>query len=91
MSYNLHYQFLSCLLEIDFKVVFISLGLCVHIMCVEHWTKLTFSLVCIVGCLPSACVRVVWLKFNLFKRGMYWDTEENASKLMISASLDMCF
>lgn len=29
--------------------------------------KLTFSLVCIAGWLPRSSVRVVWLKFNLFK------------------------
>lgn len=40
---------------------------CVFISCTEHWEKLTFSLVCIVGCLPRSSVRVVWLKFNLFK------------------------
>lgn len=68
----------------DFKILFISLGLCVHIMCVEHWAKLTFSLVCVVGCLPSIYVRVVWLKFNLFKtEECIGRTEESASKLII--------
>lgn len=39
----------------EFLTRFIYLDLCIHKMHVEHWAKFTFSLVCIVGYLPSMC------------------------------------